>query len=40
MAIDRERGLIAGFMVQHAGFPGDGAKSLAVFRKAALGLVK
>jgi len=35
MSIDAKRGLITVFLVQHAGFPGDGAKSLAAFRKAA-----
>jgi CubicO group peptidase (beta-lactamase class C family) len=33
--IDAKRGLITVFLVQHAGFPGDGARSLAAFRKAA-----
>lgn len=35
MRIDTRRGLITVFLVQHAGFPGDGARSLAAFRKAA-----
>jgi CubicO group peptidase (beta-lactamase class C family) len=35
MSIDRKRGLITVFMVQHAGFPGDGGKALAAFQKAA-----
>jgi CubicO group peptidase (beta-lactamase class C family) len=35
MNIDTKRGLITIFMVQHAGFPGDGNKSQAAFRKAA-----
>jgi CubicO group peptidase (beta-lactamase class C family) len=35
MTIDPGRGLITVFMVQHAGFPKDGAKSQAAFRKAA-----
>jgi CubicO group peptidase (beta-lactamase class C family) len=35
MTIDRKRGLITVFMVQHAGFPGDGSKSLGAFQKAA-----
>lgn len=35
MSIDQKRGLITVFMVQHAGFPGDGGKSLGAFRKAA-----
>jgi CubicO group peptidase (beta-lactamase class C family) len=35
MTIDVKRGLITVFLVQHAGFPGDGSKSQAAFRKAA-----
>lgn len=35
MSIDPKRGLITVFMVQHAGFPGNGRESLAAFRKAA-----
>lgn len=35
MAVDTKRGLITVFLVQHAGFPGDGNQSQAVFRKAA-----
>ena len=35
MGIDSQRGLITVFMVQHAGFPGDGGKSLGAFRQAA-----
>ncbi len=35
MTIDARRGLIAVFMVQHAGFPGDGGKSQGAFQKAA-----
>jgi CubicO group peptidase (beta-lactamase class C family) len=35
MTINTRRGLITVFMVQHAGFPGDGARSRAVFQKAA-----
>lgn len=35
MSIDARRGLITVFLVQHAGFPGEGAKSLGAFRKAA-----
>jgi CubicO group peptidase (beta-lactamase class C family) len=35
MTIDANRGLIYVWMVQHAGFPGDGGKSQSVFRKAA-----
>ena len=36
MTIDRQRGLILVWMVQHSGFPGDGGKAQDVFRKAAL----
>lgn len=36
MTIDAQRGLITIFMVQHAGFPGDGKASGGAFRKAAL----
>ena len=36
MTIDRARGLILIWMVQHAGFPGDGAKSRDAFKQAAL----
>jgi CubicO group peptidase (beta-lactamase class C family) len=35
MNVNTKRGLIAVFLVQHAGFPGDGGKSLAAFQKAA-----
>jgi CubicO group peptidase (beta-lactamase class C family) len=35
MTIDPRRGLITVFLVQHAGFPGDGGKSQAAFRRAA-----
>ena len=35
MTIDTKRGLVLVWMVQHAGFPGDGSKSQAAFRKAA-----
>lgn len=35
MTVDTKRGLVLVFMVQHAGFPGDGARSQGVFRKAA-----
>jgi CubicO group peptidase (beta-lactamase class C family) len=35
MKIDQQRGLITVWMVQHAGFPGEGAKSQGVFQKAA-----
>jgi CubicO group peptidase (beta-lactamase class C family) len=35
MTIDTKRGLVYVFMVQHAGFPGDGGKSQGEFRKAA-----
>ena len=37
MNIDAKRGLITVFMVQHAGFPGDGGKSLGAFKRAAEG---
>ena len=36
MTIDAKRGLITIWMVQHAGFPGDGGKSQDAFQKAAL----
>ena len=36
MSIDTKRGLITVFLVQHAGFPGDGGKSRDAFQKAAL----
>ena len=35
MTIDPKSGLMMVFMVQHAGFPGDGGKSLGAFQKAA-----
>jgi CubicO group peptidase (beta-lactamase class C family) len=35
MSIDAKRGLITVFLVQHNGFPGDGGKSHAAFKKAA-----
>ena len=35
MNIDTKRGLITVFLVQHAGFPGDGGKSHGIFKKAA-----
>jgi CubicO group peptidase (beta-lactamase class C family) len=35
MNIDTKRGLITVYLVQHAGFPGDGAKALGAFQKAA-----
>ena len=35
MSIDPKRGLITVFLVQHAGFPGDGGKSKDAFKKAA-----
>jgi CubicO group peptidase (beta-lactamase class C family) len=35
MTIDTKRGLVYVFMVQHAGFPGNGGQSQGVFRKAA-----
>jgi CubicO group peptidase (beta-lactamase class C family) len=36
MTIDPKRGLVLVFMVQHAGFPGNGGESLGAFRKAAV----
>jgi CubicO group peptidase (beta-lactamase class C family) len=36
MTIDSKRGLITIFLVQHAGFPGEGGKSQGAFRQAAL----
>jgi CubicO group peptidase (beta-lactamase class C family) len=36
MSIDTARGLITVFLVQHAGFPGDGAQSYAAFKAAAV----
>jgi CubicO group peptidase (beta-lactamase class C family) len=35
MTVDPRRGLVLVFLVQHAGFPGDGGKSLGTFQKAA-----
>ena len=35
MGVDTNRGLVTVFMVQHAGFPGDGAKSHDVFKQTA-----
>jgi hypothetical protein len=35
MTIDPQHGLVYIWMVQHAGFPGDGAKSRDAFMKAA-----
>lgn len=35
MTIDPKRGLVYLYLVQHAGFPGDGAKAKDAFRKAA-----
>jgi CubicO group peptidase (beta-lactamase class C family) len=35
MTVNTKRGLIMVFLVQHAGFPGDGGKSLGAFQKAA-----
>ena len=35
MTIDQKRGLVTVYLVQHAGFPGDGAAALGAFRKAA-----
>ena len=36
MTIDAKRGLITVFLVQHAGFPGNGGQSQAAFQKAAI----
>ncbi len=36
MSVDRERRLVLIFLVQHAGFPGDGAKSKDAFTRAAI----
>jgi hypothetical protein len=36
MSVDRERGLVLVFLVQHAGFPGNGANSKDAFTRAAL----
>ena len=36
MTMDRQRGLVLIWMVQHAGFPGDGNKSQEAFKQAAL----
>jgi len=35
MTVNTKRGLVMVFLVQHAGFPGDGGKSLGAFQKAA-----
>ena len=35
MSIDPKRGLVLVFLVQHAGFPGNGDQSYAAFRAAA-----
>jgi hypothetical protein len=35
MWIDPKRGRVTLFLVQHAGFPGDGKKGLGAFRQAA-----
>ncbi len=37
MQIDRKRGLVLVWMVQHNGFPVDGAKSQEAFKQAAIG---
>ena len=37
MTIDTQHGLVFIWMVQHAGFPGDGAKSRDAFMQAAKG---
>jgi CubicO group peptidase (beta-lactamase class C family) len=36
MSVDRKHGLVIIWMVQHAGFPGDGAQAQGAFRKAVL----
>jgi hypothetical protein len=36
MTIDTKRGMVMVWMVQHAGFPGNGGESQGAFRKAAL----
>lgn len=38
MSIDRKRGLILVWMVQQAGYPGDGGRAQSVFREAAIGM--
>ncbi len=40
MTIDAKRGLIFIWMVQHAGFPGEGGKSQEAFKQAAIALTK
>ena len=35
MTIDVKRGLVSVYLVQHAGFPGDGGKAQDAFRAAA-----
>jgi CubicO group peptidase (beta-lactamase class C family) len=40
MRIDVKRGLILIWMVQHDGFPGDGAKSKEAFKRAAAAFAK
>ncbi len=35
MTVDPKRGLVFVWMVQHAGFPGDGGQAQGAFRKAA-----
>jgi len=40
MMIDRKRGLIFVWLVQHAGYPGEGAKSFDAFKAAALDLFR
>jgi CubicO group peptidase (beta-lactamase class C family) len=36
MSVDRQCGLVLIFLMQHAGFPGDGGKSRDAFTRAAL----
>ena len=35
MTIDTRRGLVYVFLVQHAGFPGEGGKAFSIFKQAA-----
>lgn len=40
MTVDTQRGLVTVWMIQHAGFPGDGAKAQGAFQQAASGYAK
>ena len=40
MSVDTQRGLVTVWMVQHAGYPGDGGNAQGAFNKAAAALVK